>query len=163
MKITTTFIVLTLMLASCGNTSVSKDKKEKQEIVEYGEMKVDPKKAVSVDEMLTCFENNGDNVEFTFKGKITETCSKAGCWVNVDKGNGEVFMVRFKNHFTIPIDTKKGTEAIFHGYAHVDTISVKSLQHFAEDAGKSKDEIAKITSPSVEMGFQADGIKLLKK
>jgi hypothetical protein len=36
------------------------------------------------------------------------------------------------------------------------------LRHFAEDAGKSKEEIAKITKPEFEMGFEADGIILVK-
>jgi hypothetical protein len=35
-------------------------------------------------------------------------------------------------------------------------------KHFAEDAGKSKEEIEKITMPKKEMCFEADGIVLLK-
>jgi hypothetical protein len=87
---------------------------------------------------------------------------KAGCWVNIDKGNGETFMVRFKDHFTIPTDTEIGTEAYFHGIAYWDEVSVEMLQHFAEDAGKSADEIAKITEPQYVMNFEADGIVFVK-
>ena len=72
-------------------------------------------------------------------------------------------MVRFKDHFTIPTKTEVGTEAYFHGRAYWDTVSVELLRHFAEDAGKSKEEIEKITEPKFEMGFEADGIALVKK
>jgi hypothetical protein len=71
-------------------------------------------------------------------------------------------MVRFKDHFTIPIDTKVGTEAYFHGVAYWDEVSVEMLQHFAEDAGKTPEEIAKITQPEYVMSFEADGIVLVK-
>ncbi len=148
-------------ITSCGDKNSKNN--STSSVIHYGEAKVDSTKAISVDEMLTCFEGNGDKVDFTFKAEIKEVCSKAGCWISVDKGNGETFMVRFKNHFTIPVKTKLNTKAIIHGFAHMDTVSVKSLQHFAEDAGKSKEEIEKITEPKFEMGFQADGILLLNK
>jgi len=35
------------------------------------------------------------------------------------------------------------------------------LRHFAEDAGKTKNEIAEITEPKKEIVFQATGIKVL--
>ncbi|MBI1837322.1 MAG: DUF4920 domain-containing protein [Flavobacteriia bacterium] len=156
------FCFSTVLLFSCTQRNEQKNKVVAPQSISYGEVAIDPQKAISVDEMLTCFENNGNNAVFTFKAPVSEVCSKAGCWVNIDKGNGETFMVRFKNHFTIPVKTKVNTEAIIHGFAHADTISVKSLRHFAEDAGKSKEEIEKITEPQYEFGFQADGIMLLK-
>jgi hypothetical protein len=42
------------------------------------------------------------------------------------------------------------------------TTSVAELQHYAEDAGKSKEEIAKITEPKLELTFVADGV-IVKK
>lgn len=128
----------------------------------YGKVKVDTAQAISVDEMLNTFKDKTGEMEFTFVAPIEEVCSKAGCWINVDTGNGETFMVRFKDHFTIPPKTKVGTEAYIHGMAHWDTVTVELLQHFAEDAGKSKEEIAKITEPKFELGFEADGIVLKK-
>ena len=41
-------------------------------------------------------------------------------------------------------------------------MSVADLKHYAEDAGKSPEEIAKITEPSIEFAFEANGV-LLKK
>lgn len=128
----------------------------------YGPVKVDVKKAISVEDMLADFEGKTERTEYTFEADLAEVCSKAGCWVNIDKGNGDTFMVRFKDHFTIPPATEVGTGAYLHGYAYMDTISVEMLQHFAEDAGKSQEEIDAITEPEYELNFEADGITLKK-
>ncbi len=169
MKIYGLLIGATLLVSSCAteNKEVTEEKvietEQKIELGEsYGEFKVNPEEAISVEEMLKAFNENPDANEFTFESPLVEVCSKAGCWVNIDKGDGETFMVRFKDHFTIPPATEVGTEAYLHGFAHWDTISVDLLQHFAEDAGKSEDEIAEITEPKFEMGFECDGITLKK-
>jgi hypothetical protein len=115
--------------------------------------------------MLRQFKAENGDQEFTFEGKITEVCSNAGCWVNIDRGNGESFMVRFKDHFTIPLNTKIGSTAYLHGLAYMDTVQVEDLKHFAQDAGKSEAEIEKITKPEYSLNFEADGIlfKTVKK
>lgn len=128
----------------------------------YGPYKVDVKKAITVKAMLADFSGKSERTEYTFEGNLVEICSKAGCWVNIDKGDGDTFMVRFKDHFTIPPATEVGTGAYLHGYAFMDTISVADLQHFAEDAGKSAEEIAAITAPKFKLNFEADGITLKK-
>ena len=128
----------------------------------YGPAKVDTALTVSVKEVMKGIESKNERVEFTFQAPLVEICQAAGCWVSIDKGNGETFRVRFKDHFTIPVKTKPGTKAYFHGYAYWDEISVEMQKHFAEDAGKSKEEIEKITMPKKEMCFEADGIVLVK-
>lgn len=154
---------LLFLTASCGNSESTETKENPIQLGKnYGPVKVDTSKAISVAEMLTEFEGKSEEMEFTFLAPIEEVCSKAGCWINVDKGNGETFMVRFKDHFTIPTKTKPGSEAYLHGVAYWDTVSVEMLQHFAEDAGKTKEEIAKITEAKYELGFEADGIVLKK-
>lgn len=150
-------------IVSCGTPEAPVEKENPIELGKfYGPVKVDTSKAISVAEMMTAFKSKSEEMEFTFLAPIEEVCSKAGCWINVEKGNGEKFMVRFKDHFTIPPKTKIGTEAYLHGVAYWDTVSVDLLKHFAEDAGKSKEEIDMITKPKFEMGFEADGIVLKK-
>lgn len=149
MKQTFILIAIAAVLTACGGSQKN-----------FGPVQVDPSKAISVKEMLSEMDEASEAKEFTFEGELNEVCSKAGCWVNIDKGNGETFMVRFKDHFTIPTDTKVGTVAYFHGTAYWDTIPVDMLQHFAEDAGKNKEEIDAITEPKFELGFEADGILL---
>lgn len=157
-------LVLTLMALmvtqiSCAQQSdKGKDKPGKS----YGPVKVDVKNAITVEAMLADFEGKTGEVEYTFEGTLSQVCSKAGCWVNIDKGNGETFMVRFKDHFTIPTDTETNKKAYLHGVLFRDTISVEMLRHFAEDAGKSQEEIEQITEPKYELGFIADGISLTK-
>ncbi len=150
-----------LAIVSCANIK-SVDTSDKKLGKSYGPFKVDVAAAENVSKMLQSFEGRTEPMEFTFIAPINQVCMKAGCWVNIDKGNGETFMVRFKDHFTIPINTEIGTEAYFHGKAYWDEVSVEMLQHFAEDAGKSADEIAKITEPQYVMSFEADGIVLVK-
>jgi hypothetical protein len=128
----------------------------------YGPVQVEVSNAVDLTKMLQLFEGQSEPMELTFVAPINQVCMKAGCWVNIDKGNGETFMVRFKDHFTIPIDTKIGTKAYMHGTAYWDEVSVEMLKHFAEDAGESAEEIAKITEPQHVMSFEADGIVLVK-
>ena len=41
-----------------------------------------------------------------------------------------------------------------------DTISVERLRHYAEDAGKSSDEIEKIVKPEFKLSFLADGVAI---
>lgn len=157
---------IALGLGSCATSdSASGDMASKSSLdlgKNYGPTKVDPSAAVSAADMVKTQDNSETAKEYTFEGTITEVCSKAGCWVNVETENGETFMVRFKDHFTIPTDTKPGTKAYFHGEAKQDVISVDMLRHFAEDAGKSPEEIEKITEPKKEISFIADGIVLAK-
>lgn len=127
----------------------------------YGPNKVDTTIAISTNELLAQFEGN-EEIDATFKGKITETCSKMGCWVNIEKNDGETFMVRFKDHFTIPVDTEAGTLAYFSGKAIQDTVSVELQQHFLEDANAPQEEIDAITEPKITLTFIADGIELVK-
>ncbi len=47
------------------------------------------------------------------------------------------------------------------GNAELKMTSVKELQHYAEDAKKSKEEIAMITKPKQEVNFMASGIKVM--
>ena len=44
------------------------------------------------------------------------------------------------------------------GDLFLDTVAIEMLKHYAEDAGKSEEEIAQITEPSYDMGFTADGV-----
>jgi hypothetical protein len=162
MKIVYSLIAGLSLLVACTSYN---EIKETVEIKAFGPYEVDDSKAVSTQEMLRQFKAENGDQEFTFEGKITEVCSNAGCWVNIDRGNGETFMVRFKDHFTIPLNTKIGSTAYLHGLAYMDTVQVEDLKHFAQDAGKSEAEIEKITKPEYSLNFEADGIlfKTVKK
>jgi hypothetical protein len=154
MKGLLSFSVIALVLIGCGT--------QKNLGKSYGPSKVDVSKAISVEEMIQDYASKSGRVEYTFEAELNEVCSKAGCWVNIDKGNGDTFMVRFKDHFTIPPSTEVGTGAYLHGWMYRDTVSVDMLRHFAEDAGKSQEEIESITESKYTLGFEADAITLKK-
>lgn len=105
----------------------------------------------------------GDTINLKFGSSIEEVCSKKGCWMKLPAGETEeTIMVRFKDYgFFMPLDSK-GNEVIVEGKAFVKEVSVEELKHYAEDAGKSKEEIAKITKPKLELAFEANGV-LMKK
>ena len=92
------------------------------------------------------------------KGEIVETCSKKGCWMTLDTGEDTLFIKIRDYGFFVPVDSVEGKTAIIQGDLFLDTTSVEMLKHYAEDAGKSEEEIALITEPSFELGFIADGV-----
>ena len=51
-----------------------------------------------------------------------------------------------------------GQEIIVNGKAYVEEMSVEDQRHFAEDGGKSAEEIAAITAPKRTLAFEADGV-----
>ena len=127
----------------------------------YGET-FDLKNTLTTNEIGKLYENmkNGDSVEnVQFVSTIESVCKKKGCWMKVDLGKGEEqSFVRFKDYgFFMPLDGEKAN-VVVHGKAFVSEVSVDKLRHYAEDAGKSKDEIAKITKPQLQYNFEADGV-----
>lgn len=130
----------------------------------FGE-KISEKDALTKDQMLAKFENMnvGDTVNVKFSSEIKEVCSKKGCWMKLPLNNKAETMVRFKDYgFFMPLDSN-GKEVIVEGKAFVKITPVEELQHYAEDAGKSKEEIAKITAPKKEFAFEANGVLLAVK
>lgn len=99
----------------------------------------------------------GDTVNVKFTSTVKDVCQKKGCWMNLDMGEEET-MVRFKNYaFFMPKDIT-GQEIIVSGKAYVEEMSVEDQRHYAEDGGKSTEEIAAITEIKRSLAFEADGV-----
>lgn len=93
-------------------------------------------------------------------GTVTGVCQVKGCWMTLQTPSGTDMRVSFKDYgFFMPKDIS-GKTVIIEGKAQKVTTSVDDLRHYAEDAGKSADEIAQITQPEVEITFVADGVIL---
>lgn len=100
----------------------------------------------------------GDTVAVTFMSTVNDVCKVKGCWMKVAMGNDKETMVKFKDYgFFVPKDIEKDT-VIMQGRAFVSETSVDELRHYAEDAGKSQEEIAAITKPKKTYSFIADGV-----
>ncbi len=108
---------------------------------------------------------NNENVPTSpvkVEGEVESVCQAAGCWMKVKLADGKTMRVTFKDYgFFVPKDLA-GQKVIFEGKPAIKTTSVDDLKHYAEDAGKSKEEIAKITEPKVELTFVADGVLVPK-
>lgn len=103
---------------------------------------------------------NEASKEVKIYGKITEVCQKKGCWITLENKDGEDIWVKFKDYgFFAPMNAA-GEMGTFNGVLSVEEQSVEELQHYAEDAGKSKEEIAAITKPKRVYSFMVDGFVL---
>lgn len=97
------------------------------------------------------------------QGDVITACQVKGCWMTADLGDGKSMRIRFKDYaFFVPKDSG-GKKFYAQGVASWKETSVAELQHYAEDAGKSKAEIDKITEPKRELVFLAEGVLLEKK
>ena len=162
-------MVLSIAFISCkvekknGTSDVNSAKEQKVEYASFGE-EISDADAISAEEMRTKFKNlkKGDTLNIKFTSTINEVCKKKGCWMKLDLGEEQESMVRFKDYgFFMPLNADN-KEVVVNGKAFVTEISVDELQHYAKDAGKSEEEIAKITEPKYTYAFEADGV-LMKK
>lgn len=102
----------------------------------------------------------GDTIYAKMIGNVDEVCQNKGCWMKVNLHDGEQVMVKFENYgFFMPKDIA-GKEVIINGKAYVNEVPVDEQRHYAEDAGKSSEEIATITEPKVTYSFVANGVLL---
>ncbi|MCZ4243467.1 DUF4920 domain-containing protein [Pedobacter punctiformis] len=101
--------------------------------------------------------------DMKIEGKVVDVCKKKGCWMTLEMPNGEPMRVTFKDYaFFMPMDIV-GKKVVLDGIAKKQTISVETLRHYAEDAHKSAEEVAKITDPKKELAFEAKGVVILNK
>ena len=100
----------------------------------------------------------GDTIDSKIVATVKDVCQAKGCWMTLNLDNGKEMMVKFKDYgFFVPKDIA-GKEVIVNGLAFVDEMPVDEQQHYAEDAGKSPDEIASIAEPKRTFSFEADGV-----
>jgi Domain of unknown function (DUF4920) len=96
--------------------------------------------------------------DVTVTGIVSDVCQKKGCWMNIKKADGTEMKVTFKDYALFMPKDLAGKEVTIHGIAKNEEIPVETLRHYAEDAGKSKEEIAAITAPKTDLTFEADGV-----
>lgn len=104
---------------------------------------------------------NKTKADMKVTGVVSLVCQKKGCFMNLAMPNGETMFVNFKDYaFFMPKDIA-GKKVVIDGFAERKETSVEDLKHFAEDAKKSPEEIAKITKPKKEIVFEAKGVVIL--
>ncbi len=155
-------ILLLLVVAgfvSCSQTEEKKAAVEDTSTYAYYGDSITTEGAIAVAELPKLMDGK-QTMNAKLVGTIEECCQKKGCWMKVDMGDGKTMRVSFKDYaFFVPMDAA-GKEVVMEGVATLEETSVESLRHFAEDAGKSKEEIAAITEPKKELVFEASGVIL---
>ena len=152
-----------LMACKEQKNETQESQKESFAYLSFGE-KITDENVISKEVMAEKFNSlqEGDTIDVKFASSINEVCKSKGCWMKLDLGEEKESMVKFTDYgFFMPLDSDN-KEVIVDGRAYVTKISVKEQQHYAEDAGKTEDEIAKITEPKFTYAFEADGV-LMKK
>lgn len=140
---------------------------DKGDFVLYGHSDMDANGAATIDEMYAEMESTG-KFERKVKVNIAEVCQKAGCWITFNNTSGESVRVFFRDHFTIPIETQTGTEAILYGALVMDTLSVDFQKHLLDDAKDAGEEVTQaeydaITEDKIEATFDCESILVKKK
>ena len=152
------------LLASCQESSkkeVETESSTKSISGNYGAA-ISDQEVVNPSEMISLVMENG-TFEGKIAGEINEVCTKKGCWLTMDLPNGESMRVTFKDYgFFVPTNSQ-GFPIILDGVATLTTTDVETLRHFAEDQGKSDEEVAAITEPKREITFEASGVVIKDK
>ena len=100
-----------------------------------------------------------DSLDAKVDCEIITSCQKKGCWMTVKMPDGEPMRVRFRDYgFFVPTEGLEGKHAVIQGRAVKEVTEVAALRHYAEDAGKTPEEIEKITEPETSWSFTADGV-----
>lgn len=94
-------------------------------------------------------------------GKVLEVCQERGCWMKVETTEGKSLMVKFKDYGFFMPQNIVGKKVVLEGEAIVKEVSVKQQQDYAQDAGKSEEEVKKITKAKKELQFIAAGVLVL--
>ena len=160
-----------LLIAALSVALVSCNKKEEMVVKSESKLtyasfgnKITEENAITKDEMLTKYKSlkAGDTLNVKVATKINEICQNKGCWMTLDLGKDEKAFVKFKDYgFFVPMNAQKRASVV-EGKAFVEETSVAELKHYAEDEGKSADEIANITAPKTEYKFLAHGVLISK-
>lgn len=161
-------LLLGLLILSCQSKTADNQNTTYEEIGEaevvpgnYGNI-VEADKISSTVEMLSAVETAG-SFNGKVSGEIKEVCTKKGCWFTMDLPNGESMRVTFKDYgFFLPTNSK-GFPIVIEGIATLTETDVETLRHYAEDEGKSKEEVETITEPKQEVTFEATGALIKPK
>ncbi|WP_194774495.1 DUF4920 domain-containing protein [Pararhodonellum marinum] len=155
-------LMLTFAIVACQK-SVQDENSNNEETITgtFGE-EVKENQLVSLDQVYDHLKEN-DQFEGQIVGEIKEVCAKKGCWMTMELPNGQSMRVTFKDYgFFVPKQSA-GYPVIIEGVATKKVTDVETLRHFAEDEGKSAEEVAAITEAKEEMVFEARGVIIKEK
>ncbi|MCS7037651.1 MAG: DUF4920 domain-containing protein [Saprospiraceae bacterium] len=151
------------LFSACGQQSSSSGNAQALEVEQSFGAPTTPDGAIPYAALRTQMGDR-DSLPIKVVGRVGEVCQKKGCWMTIVAENTDMpeMRVTFKDYaFFMPKDLA-GKRVVIDGFAYISETSVEELRHYAEDAGKSPDEIAGITEPLRELAFEAAGVLVLK-
>lgn len=161
MKKISFLMLATVLLFSCSGNKEQQEEWNEEAVVGYYGEKINNSNIVSVEDMMKQLDTN-DSINVKVEGEITATCAMKGCWMNLVLPSGEEVRVTFKDYaFFVPKEGMEGNRAIIEGKVKRTMTDVATLKHYAEDAGKSVEEIEAITEAKNELAFEATGVIIL--
>jgi hypothetical protein len=151
-------LLLSSILFVALGASAQKEKTPAAKGVVYGVV-AEEANPIAPDEIKAKLVDNQYEGQIT--AKVVEVCKAEGCWIKVQRKDGSAMMVRAKDHaFLLPEDIV-GKTVLIDGNATVKETTEEMRRHYAEDAGKTKKEIAKIKGSEKDVQFAARGVKVL--
>ena len=147
-----------LVLLAVDANAQDKEKVQAAKGVVYGVVTEDAK-PISPDEIKAKLVD--DKFEGQVKARVVEVCKAEGCWIKVERKDGTTMMVRAKDHKFLMPENIVGKTVLIDGNATIKEVTEDMRKHYAEDAGKSKEEIAKIKGSEKDVQFAAKGVKVL--
>lgn len=151
-------LIAAFMFTAFAATAQDKEKVQAAKGIIYGVVREDVS-SVPVDELKAKLVNNAYEGQIT--AKVVEVCKAEGCWIKVQRKDGSSMMVRAKDHAFLMPENIVGKTVLIDGSATVKEVTEEQRKHYAEDAGKSKKEIAKIKGSEIDVQFAAKGVKVL--
>jgi Domain of unknown function (DUF4920) len=126
----------------------------------FGEV-ITANNSIAVSELPTIMADK-QQADVKIEGKVLDVCPKKGCWMSLEMPDKSTVLVKFKDYgFFVPLELI-GKTVVLEGQAKKIETSVDELKHYAEDAKKSKEEIAAITEPKKEIRLTANGVLVVK-
>lgn len=158
-------ILVIVFLCSCKNDNkrevINIESAKELAYSSYGE-KITTDNTIKVSTLANQYKNMrvGDTVTSKIKAQVKGVCQAKGCWMTLNLDGENEVRVTFKDYsFFVPKNIS-GQEVVLNGKAFVTEVSIDELRHYAEDAGKTKEEIALITESKKTYAFEADGVLL---
>jgi len=125
----------------------------------YGFEKIDDSKATPSEDVYNLMTEN-DSAEVLAQGKITKMCQTVGCWAMVQLNDDEEILVKFRDEFSIPLDSE-GKRLAFKGTAKRKIVSIEELRENAIAEGYSQEQAeTEITKPLIEITVLAEGVSV---
>ena len=159
MNLKYTLFILLFIFVACNNSPKSHPDNPNL----YGE-ELSTKNAISFNDLLVQLDDKESLDQVKIQATVETVCQSKGCWMNLASQDspGKSIFVKFKDYgFFVPMDIA-GKEVVIEGRAYRETTSVDELRHYAEDEGKSQEEIEAIIEPVEELKFMASGVEILQ-